>query len=126
MRYLARFTLKLVREALGRIIIFINYISLPTPKERSAEELKRVALLSQSLSLYQFYACPFCVKTRRAIHRLNIPMTLRDAKTDIYRSELEQGGGVIKVPCLKIEGEAGIQWMYESDDIIKYLEGRFA
>ena len=39
-----------------------------------------------------------------------------------YQSELVAGGGKGQVPCLRIEKEDGqIQWMYESNDIIKYF-----
>jgi len=43
-----------------------------------------------------------------------------------HRDELEQGGGKIKVPCLKIEKEGQVTWMYESSDIVNYLEKEFA
>ena len=43
------------------------------------------------------------------------------------REELLAGGGTIKVPCLRITDDAGdTSWMYESSDIIAYLQGRFA
>jgi len=33
-----------------------------------------------------------------------------------------QGGGKTQVPCLRIEQAGGeVEWMYESDDIIRYL-----
>jgi len=81
---------------------------------------------ARELALYQFYACPFCVKTRRAIHRLNVPIELRDAQNDpLHRQALQEGGGSIKVPCLRIEGQDGATWMYESSDIIGYLNRRF-
>jgi len=36
------------------------------------------------------------------------------------------GGGKLTVPCLKIENDSGeVTWMYESSDIVAYLEGRF-
>ena len=42
------------------------------------------------------------------------------------RDELLAGGGDLKVPCLRVDGgEGDVQWMYESKDIIGYLEGRF-
>ncbi|MCU7223279.1 glutaredoxin, partial [Pseudomonas brassicacearum] len=76
----------------------------------------------------QFHACPFCVKTRRALHRLNVPVTLRDAKNDpLHRQALLEGGGRVKVPCLRIEEDDGkVTWMYESNDIIAYLDKRFS
>ena len=123
---LFKFPLKLFREGLGRIIVLINFVTLPKPMQRSLDQLEQVALASKSLSLYQFYACPFCVKTRRTIHRLNIPITFRDAQSEPYRTELAQGGGRVKAPCLRIESEEGIQWLYESNDIIRYLEKHFS
>ncbi|MGP1613692.1 MAG: glutaredoxin family protein, partial [Pollutimonas bauzanensis] len=79
------------------------------------------------LSLYQFHACPFCVKTRRSLHRLNVPISLRDAKNDpAHRDRLLAGGGKIKVPCLHIQEQGQSRWLYESNEIIAYLEQRFA
>ncbi|HAI96784.1 MAG TPA: glutaredoxin, partial [Methylococcaceae bacterium] len=37
-----------------------------------------------------------------------------------------EGGGKLKVPCLRIEEDGKVSWMYESSDIINYLEDRFA
>ena len=46
-------------------------------------------------------------------------------RNDVAREELLCGGD-LKVPCLRIpEGERGVHWMYESKEIIGYLEGRF-
>ena len=118
--------LKALREGLGRLIVFINFVTRPRPMQRSEEEQARVNEEASSLTLYQFYACPFCVRTRRAIHRLNLPIETRDAQNDpVDRQALKDGGGKIKVPCLRIEEAGGTRWMYESMDIIAYLEGRF-
>nr|WP_251701873.1 glutathione S-transferase N-terminal domain-containing protein [Pseudomonas boanensis] len=111
---------------MGQLIIFIDFITRPRKLRRSAEEQARIAEEAASLALYQFNACPFCVKTRRAMHRLNLPIALRDAKNDeAHRADLLAGGGKIKVPCLRIEGSGESRWMYESNDIIRYLESRF-
>ncbi len=40
----------------------------------------------------------------------------------LYKAELVQGGGKKQVPCLRIEQADGPQWMYESNDIIRYLK----
>jgi glutaredoxin len=118
--------LKLLREALGRIIVFISFITRPAKIVRSDAEQGAVNEAAKGLSLYQFYACPFCVRTRRAIHRLNVPIEYRDAQNNpVYRSELLKEGGEIKVPCLKIEEKGRTKWMYESGDIIQYLNERF-
>jgi len=48
-------------------------------------------------------------------------------RNETAKKELIAGAGKLKVPCLKIdEGEGGIQWMFDSKDIIGYLERRFA
>jgi len=118
--------LKALREGLGRLIVFINFVTRPRPMQRSEEEQARVNEEASSLTLYQFYACPFCVRTRRAVHRLNLPIETRDAQNDpADRQALKDGGGEIKVPCLRIEEAGETRWMYESRDIIAYLEDRF-
>ena len=118
---------KAVREGLGRIIVFIDFLTRPKKLQRSAEEQKRVEQVAKDWALYQIYACPFCVKVRRAIHRLNVPVTLRDAQNDPqHREALKTGGGRIKTPCLRIEEKGSVRWVYESKDIIKFLEARCA
>jgi len=118
---------KLIREGLGRVFVFADFISRPKMIERSAAEQAEVNEKVGSLSLYQFYACPFCIKTRRVIRQLNLPIEMRDAqKPGQYRDELESQGGRIKVPCLRIEAEDEDRWLYESNDIIAYLQQNFA
>ena len=118
--------LKLLREGLGRLIVAISWIFSPKKIQRPPESQQSVDAAAANLSLYQFYACPFCIKTRRTIHRLNLPIAYRDAQTGIYRDELSREGGRIKVPCLRIENSGKIEWMYESNDIIAYLEHNFS
>lgn len=119
--------MKLLRWIIGKIILFINVISLPKQGKRTNEEQSRVDKECENLTLYQFQACPFCIKVRRQIHRLNLKLSLADAKNDPNaREELLSGGGKLKVPCLKIESsENEVRWMYESSDINQYLEQRF-
>ena len=38
-----------------------------------------------------------------------------------HHLELLKGGGKGQVPCLRIESEGQVEWMYESDEIINYL-----
>lgn len=117
--------LKLLREGLGRLIILISFF-IPVKKiKRSADEQKCVDQATQSMSLYQFYACPFCLKTRRAFIRLGLNIDTRNAQKNPSRADLSAGGGAIKVPCLRVENAEETIWMYESSEIIKYLEGRF-
>jgi len=83
---------------------------------------------TKRLSLYQFKTCPFCIKTRRAARRLSLNIDQLDAQHDQQaREALLEGGGEIKVPCLRIEELSGeIRWLYDSAAIIRYLERHFA
>ena len=66
--------------------------------------------------------------TREAIKYIDLDIEQRDIlKEPKFRKELVAGGGKKQVPCLKIEEENGaIQWLYESRDIIKYLQSAAA
>ena len=122
-----RFFLRLLREGSGRVLILIDWLFKPSVVKRNDEEQAKVDQETKILKLYQFYACPFCIKTRRAIKRLNLKVETRDAQTaGKFRKELEISGGKIKVPCLKLEGAGEATWIYESNDIIKYLDERFS
>ena len=102
-------------------------VTTPRGIVRANGEQNKVNQQAQNLVLYQFKTCPFCIKVRREINRLSLPIELRDAqKNQQYRIELQQGGGQIKVPCLRIMDEHGqAQWMYESAEINQYLHNRF-
>lgn len=119
--------LKITRNALGYSIAALDLISRGKGQQRPAAEQADVDAQTANMALYQFTACPFCIKTRRAIHRLGLTIEKRNAMNNASaRSELEQQGGKIKVPCLRITqpGKDDI-WMYESGDIIAYLQQRF-
>ena len=119
--------LKGVRNGLGLIIVFFDWISRPKGIQRSEQEQASVQASMDGLSLYQFFACPFCTKTRRAIHKLNVNIEPRDInKNPEHRKDLEAGGGRVKVPCLRIEEKGEVRWLYESKEIVSFLESRLA
>lgn len=119
--------MKFIRWFLGRVILLLNFVFSPRGVTRSASEQTIADNKAKDLSLYQFEACPFCVKVRRELKRQSINISLRDAKNnDAFREELQNEGGRVKVPCLRIEKEGKVEWMYESSDIINYLQKEFA
>jgi glutathione S-transferase len=60
-----------------------------------------------------------------ALRSINIE--LRDIMNDeLARQELLQGGGKAVVPCLRIKNGDSVDWLYESMDIIRYLDERFS
>ena len=124
MKYLFR----LLRWPLGQLVIFLDWISGPKPPEHPAEVQQALDAQTAHLKLYHFRQCPFCVRTRRRIRGLGLNIETRDARNDQHwQKELIEQGGKYKVPCLRIDkGDDTIEWLYESKDIIRYLEQRFA
>jgi len=119
--------LKVFREGVGGLMAFISYLTRPRKIKRDAAAQLEVDLQAKSMSIYQYFACPFCIKIRRTIHRLNIPLEYRDAQVrgSEHRNTLEKEGGRIKVPCLRIDAGDQTTWLYESSEIVAYLNQQF-
>lgn len=114
----------IVRWLVGRIILVLNFVFFIRSPKRDVATQYKIDESTAHLSLYQLPACPFCVKVRRAIKREGFKITLCNInKNENYRTELTKEGGKHKVPCLKIANKEGdTEWLYESKDIVKYLE----
>ena len=117
--------MKIIRWLLGSLILTLNFIFAPRKLNREVKQQERIDQETNFLQLYQYQACPFCIKVRRAIRRQSLNIAIIDAKQSDNKQRLAQQGGQIKVPCLRIENGQGVTWMYESSDIIHYLEKRF-
>ncbi|TCV89032.1 glutaredoxin family protein [Sulfurirhabdus autotrophica] len=128
MKWFVRMFFKTLRLILTPIMLLWEVLSTPKGIVRQPELQQKIDLQSQQLALYQFKTCPFCIKVRKEMRRLSLNIELRDAQKDPqHREALLQGGGKVKTPCLRITDEQGkSQWMYESADIIQYLQKRFA
>jgi len=115
---------------MGIVQTFLESFSAAPAKavERSAEEQSRLEYELGTLSIYHFVTCPFCVRVRRAMSKLGVEIELRDIhRSREHYDDLVEGGGSRQVPCLRIEGTDGtVEWLYESKDIVSYLESRFA
>ncbi len=119
--------MRYIRWLLGKIILFLDAMFSPKQRELNMMEKKKIEESSGNLFLYQFESCPFCVKVRRFLKAEGISLPLVDATTEPGRGELLKGGGVLQVPCLKIQKQNGsTEWLYESDDIIAYLRKNVA
>ncbi|GGB79781.1 hypothetical protein GCM10011352_01800 [Marinobacterium zhoushanense] len=128
MRWVIRLFFRLLRRLLMPFMLVYAALSKPKPISRDDQAQAQVDTDCRSLTLYQFVTCPFCIKVRKEIHRLALPIGMANVQRDAdARKALEQGGGRVKVPCLKIEHEDGrTEWVYESSDINNYLRQRFA
>ena len=120
--------MRIVRMILAPILLFLNWITTPRGVKRPADLQQQIDQQTTGLSLYQFKACPFCIKVRRTFKRHSLKVETRDAKNDEqFRQELLEQGGKVKVPCLRIEESEGeVSWLYDSNAIVEYLQGRFA
>jgi glutaredoxin len=117
--------LKALRNGTGGLIAGVSFIFAPKKVKRGEAEQKTVDEKTKNIELYQFFACPFCIKTRRTIRRLNLNIITREVSGGEYRDELLREAGKVQAPCLKITIGDKVEWMYESNDIINYLDKEF-
>jgi len=116
-----------LRWVIGRLILLLNFVFSPRGIKRDEKQQTLINEQTKSLTLYQFPACPFCVKVRRQMKRLSLTVAMVDAKQETNKEELLTQGGSPKVPCLRIEDTNGnVEWMYESSVINAYLTERFS
>lgn len=128
MKTLVRLFFKTLRVALGPFMRLWELARRPAGIVRSQSVQAEMDEQCRNLVLYQFQTCPFCIKVRQEICRLSLDIEKRDAQKDgKNRTDLIQGLGQPKVPCLRITDAMGnCQWLVESGAIISYLNGRFA
>ena len=55
--------INLIRNLLGGIIAAIDFITRGTKLKRTSQAQQQVETELEKISLYQFFACPFCIKT---------------------------------------------------------------
>jgi len=127
MKLFFRYFFKTLRFFLEPVILLWDTLTPPKGIERSEQEQSEMDQRTKNLALYQFNSCPFCIKVRRQIKRQSLNIQLLDAQyNQQHRAELLNDGGEIKVPCLKMTSDSGeVTWMYESNDIINYLQDNF-
>jgi len=128
MRTLVKVFFRTLRLVLMPFMLLWARFGAPKGVFRSADAQREVVTKCSRLALYHFPTCPFCIKVRHEMARLSLPIELRNAQHDSkFRAELEQGGGKIQTPCLRIVNEQGeVKWMYESETIKLYLLQQFA
>ena len=119
---------KTLRLVLLPFMLLWSKLGTPRGLKRAPAEQEKVNLDCQALALHHFPTCPFCIKVRHEMARLSLPIELRNAQHQPeHRAALLQGGGKIQAPCLRIEETNGsVRWLYESSDIMQYLQQRFA
>lgn len=127
MKAFIRLFFKTLRVLLGPVMVLWEVLSRPRAVKRVPALQAQIDGQCKDITLYQFKTCPFCIKVRKEVHRLALPIERRDAQhNEANRAELLHGSGLTKVPCLRIADKDGkVQWMNDSSAIIAYLQGRF-
>jgi len=114
--------IRIARKAIGAVILGVDKLTSPSTPQRSIEDQRQLDQKTDGLIIYEMRACPFCVKVRREIKRLGLNIKRIDVKNNAADMDtLVSEGGKFQVPCLRIENQQGIEWLYESNDIISYL-----
>jgi len=85
------------------------------------------------LELYQFEGCPYCVKVREKLSELGVSYVIHNPRlgkshdgkvtNEQTYEELVELGGQDQVPYL-VDQQRGTS-LYESDDIVAYLEEHY-
>lgn len=75
------------------------------------------------ITLFHREECPYCVKVRNALQELDVEWHSKPCKMGSkYREELQKLGGKQQVPFM-VDGDTS---MYESDDIVNYLQEKYS
>lgn len=74
-------------------------------------------------SLYYYDSCPFCARVLRSLQGVNVKVELRNILSDSkHRTALQKATKRTTVPCLRIDNGSDSQWMFESMDIMRFLQ----
>lgn len=75
------------------------------------------------LTLYIRTGCPFCARVTEKLEDLNLSYEKKNIADPAVADELVERGGMRQVPFL-VDSERGVE-MYESADIVRYLDEQY-
>lgn len=85
----------------------------------SAESVSpKIEIEEKKIVMYYRPTCYYCIKVKRILDELKIPVVYKDISDPVYLEELIRIGGKKQVPCLIIEDQVH----YESSKIISVLQ----
>ena len=85
--------MSIIRGILRVLILIVDKLFKPKLALLPEDQQARLVEATKGMSLYQFEACPFCVKVRWAMRRMGVDIPLKDAKNNSV--DILQGA-----PCL--------------------------
>ena len=116
-----------IRKAIDSFLAMFDSFYSAQPIARSEEESRRLAKATSGLSLYDYKGCVASRRTRQEIRRLNIDIERRDVgKCSIHQDNLLAEYGQLKAPCLRVEEKGEVQWIDKPENILVFLNERFA
>jgi hypothetical protein len=83
MKTVIRAFFRTLRLVLGPVMLLKERLTQPTGMKREPAAQATVEKQCQSLALYQFSTCPFCIKVRQEMRRLSLPIEKRDAQHNL-------------------------------------------
>lgn len=76
-------------------------------------------------ALYYYDSCPFCQRVLASLPKVKVDVEKRNVMQNRSFSEQQRKAtGRTTVPCLLIENEGKETWMFESADIIRFLQSQ--
>ena len=120
--------MKLKHQIKGLLLTCLDRCIQVKPLARSNTEQCSLDRESRRIQLYFCKTCLSSVKIKRHCELLGLRVVEKDVlRINAYRNELIHGGGVARVPCLRVEGKVGTEprWLYGIDAILEYLNRRF-
>ncbi|MGH7898606.1 MAG: glutathione S-transferase N-terminal domain-containing protein [Candidatus Binatia bacterium] len=109
-------------QSLGPLNTALSAVASAIRLERGVRaRVKRPSPPPKLLELYNMESSPYCRKVREALVELDLPYVCKNApRRSAVREELRRLGGKVMVPYLA-DPNTG-RAMYESDDIVRYLD----
>ena len=84
---------------------------------------KPVVSENTQFSLYYYDSCPFCARVLSSLRNIKVNVELRNIASDPnHRNALHKATRRTTVPCLRIDNGKDSQWMFESMDIMRFLQ----
>ena len=80
--------MKFIRWPLAKIILLVDFFFKPQTQKHPPKIQKKLDTAFLDYTLYEFKACPFCVKVRWAARRLGINLKIKDAKK-VYKKYIK-------------------------------------
>lgn len=118
--------MSVVRYFKGKALAFAYQLFPVRPLARSGMEKDSLERESRKMQLYFCHDCPSSLMIQRYCQRLGLRVVKKNVAQVIrYRNELINGGGQSRVPCLRVEEEGNVYWLYSREKIKRFLAQRF-